>query len=86
MTERHPNIEEEWPKEIPEQLGTSTGTITAVSAKGKRLSIVKIEEDVSVPSQATSKELRAFKDRPIECLEEASQREYEIEGEEIEPE
>ena len=80
MTERHPNIEEEWPEEIPEQPGTSTGTITAVSAKGKRLSIVKIEGDVSVPSQATPKDLRAFNDRPIECLEEASQREYEIEG------
>ena len=86
MTEKHPNIEEEWPEEIPEQPGTSTGTITAVSAKGKRLSIVKIEGDVSIPSQATPKDLRAFKDRPIECLEEASQREYEIEGEEIEPE
>ena len=86
MTERHPNIEEEWPEEVPEHPGTSTGTITAVSAKGKRLSIVKIEGDVSVPSQATPKDLRAFKDRPIECLEEASQREYEIEGEGIEPE
>ena len=55
MTERHPNIEEERPEEVPEQPGTSTGTITAVSAKGKRLSIVKIEGDVSVPSQATPK-------------------------------
>ena len=54
MTERHPNIEEEWPEEIPEQPGTSTGTITAVSAKGKKLSIVKIEGDVSVPSQSNS--------------------------------
>ena len=86
MTERHPNIEEERSEEIPEQPGTSTGTITAVSAKGKRLSIIKIEGDVSVPSQATPKELRAFKDRPIECLEEASQTEYESKGEEIEPE
>ena len=86
MTEKHPNMEEEWPEEIPEQPGTSTGTITAVSAKGKRLSIIKIEGDVSIPSQATPEDLRAFKDRLIECLEEASQREYEIKGEEIEPE
>ena len=86
MAEKHPNIEKERPKEVPEQPGTSTGTITAVSVKGKRLSIVKIEGDVSVTSQATPKDLRAFKDRPIECLEEASQRKYEIEGEEIEPE
>ena len=85
MTEKHPNIEEERPEEVSEQPGTSTDTITDVSAKGKRLSIVKIEGDVSVTSQATPKDLRAFKDRPIECLEEASQREYEIEGEEIEP-
>ena len=49
-------------------------------------SLVKTEGDVSVTSQATPKDLRAFKDRPIECLEEASQRKYEIEGEEIEPE
>ena len=86
MTQKHPNIGEKWPEEVPEQPETSTGTKTAVSAKGKRLSIIKIEGDVSVPSQATPKDLRAFKDRPIECLEEASQREYEIEGEEIEPE
>ena len=44
MTEKHPNIEEEWPEEVPEQSGTSTGTITAVSAKGKRLSIDKLRE------------------------------------------
>ena len=86
MTEKHPNIEEKQPREVPEQPGTSTSTITAVSAKGKRLSIIKIEGDVSVPSQATPKDLRAFKDRPIECLEEAFQREYEIEREKIEPE
>ena len=86
MAEKHPNIEEEQPEEVPEQPGTSTGTITAVSAKGKRLSIVKIEGDVSIPSQATPKDLRASKDRQIEYLEEASRREYEIEGEEIEPE
>ena len=42
MAEKHPNIEEDGPKEVPEQPGTSTGTITAVSAKGKRLTIVKI--------------------------------------------
>ena len=86
MAEKHPNIEKEGPEEVPEQPGTSTGTITAVSVKRKRLSIIKIEGDVSVTSQATPKDLRAFKDRPIECLEEASQRKYEIEGEEIEPE
>ena len=86
MAEKHPNIEKEWPKEVQDQPGTSIGTITAVSVKGKRLFIVKIEGDVSVTSQATPKDLRAFKDRPIECLEEASQRKYEIEGEEIEPE
>ena len=74
------------PKRFQSSQETSTGTITAVSAKGKRLSIVKIEGDVSVPSQATPKDLRAFKDRLIECLEEASQIEYEIEGEGIEPE
>ena len=60
MAEKHPNIEEEWPEEVPEQPGTSTGTITAVSAKGKRLSVIKIEGDVSIPSQATPKDLRAF--------------------------
>ena len=86
MAEKHPNIEKEWPEEVPEQPGTSIGTITAVSVKGKRLSIIKIEGDVSITSQATPKDLRAFKDRPIEYLEEASQRKYEIEGEEIEPE
>ena len=32
MAEKHPNIEEERPEEVPEQPGTSTGTITAVSA------------------------------------------------------
>ena len=74
MAEKHPNIEKERPEEVPEQPGTGTGTITAVSVKGKRLSIVKIEGDVSITSQATPKDLRAFKDRPIECLEEASQK------------
>ena len=51
MAEKHPNIEKEQPKEVPEQPGTSIGTITAVSVKGKRLSIVKIEGDVSAQAK-----------------------------------
>ena len=92
MAEVYVNTEDGQPEGVPAHSeansGTSEGALTAVSVKGKKLSIVKIEEvDVKIPTkQPTPEDLRAFKDRPIECLEEASQREYEVEGEEIEPE
>ena len=64
-----------------------TGDIVlATSSKGKPIIITKIENptDVEGETEAETVDLRELKDRPIEYLQEASQREYEVEGDEDE--
>ena len=54
------------------------------SSNGKPIIITKIENltDTERETEAETVDIRAFKDRPIEYLQEASQREYEVEGDE----
>ena len=60
--------------------------VLATSSKGKPIIITKIENPTNVEgeTEAETIDLRAFKDHPIEYLQEASQREYEVEGDEDE--
>ena len=60
--------------------------VLATSSKGKPITITKIENptEIEKESEVETINLRAFKDCPIEYLHEASQREYEVEGDEDE--
>ena len=71
-------------KTVTEQTSSSSGPLVIESSKGKPIIITKIENltDVERETEAETVDLRAFKDRPIEYLQEASQREYEVEGDE----
>ena len=69
-------------KTVTEQTSSSSDPLDIKSSKGKPIIITKIENptDVEGETEAEIVDLRAFKDRPIEYLQEASQREYEVEG------
>ena len=69
-------------KTVTEQTSSSSDPLVIKSSKGKPIVITKIENptDVERETEAGTVDLRAFKDCPIEYLQEASQREYEVEG------
>ena len=71
-------------KTVTEQTLSSSAPLVVKSSKGKPIVITKIENltDVEGETEAEIVDIRAFKDRPIEYLQEASQREYEVEGDE----
>ena len=73
-------------KNVTEQTPSSSDPLVVKSFKGKPIIITKIEDliDVERETEAETVDLRAFKDRPIEYLQEASQREYEVKGDEDE--
>ena len=73
-------------KTVTEQTSSSSDPLVVKSSKGKPIVITKIENptDVERETEAETVDLRAFKDHPIEYLQEASQREYEVEGDEDE--
>ena len=71
-------------KTVTEQTLSSSDPLVVRSSKGKPIIITKIENptDVERETEAETVDIRAFKDCPIEYLQEASQREYEVEGDE----
>ena len=71
-------------KTVIEQTLSSSDPLVIKSSKGKPIIITKVENltDVERETEAETVGLRAFKDHPIEYLQEASQREYEVEGDE----
>ena len=73
-------------KNVTEQTSSSSDPLGVKSFKGKPITITKIEDptDVERETEVETVNLRAFKDRPIEYLQQASQREYEVEGDEDE--
>ena len=75
-------------KQDIEEMGKQTldtgGIVKATSSKGKPVIVTKIETPTEQESEAKTINLCKFKDRPIEYLQEASQREYEVEGDEDE--
>ena len=75
-------------KQNIEEMGKQTlgtgGIVRAASSKGKPVIVTKIKTSTEQESEAETINLREFKDHPIEYLKEASQREYEVEGDEDE--
>ena len=75
-------------KQDIEEMGKQTldigGIVKATSSKGKPVIVTKIETPTEQESEAETINLRKFKDRPIEYLQEASQRKYKVEGDEDE--
>ena len=73
-------------KTVTEKTSSSSDPLVIKSSKGKPIIITRIEDptDVKRETEAETVNLRAFKDHPIEYLQEASQREYELEGDEEE--
>ena len=75
-------------KQDIEEMGKQTldtgGIVRATSSKGKPVIVTKIETPTEQESEAETINLRKFKDHPIEYLQEALQREYEVEGNEDE--
>ena len=71
-------------KTVTEQTLSSSDPLVVRSSKGKPIIITKIENptDVEGETEAETVDIRVLKDRPIEYLQEASQREYEVEGDE----
>ena len=71
-------------KQDIEEMGKQTvdtgGIVRATSSKGKPVIVTKIETPIEQESEAETINLSKFKDRPIEYLQEASQREYEVKG------
>ena len=78
------------PKQDAEKMGKQTldtgDIVIATSSKGKPITVTKIENPTEVEgeSEVETIDLKAFKDCCIEYLQEASQREYEVEGDEDE--
>ena len=70
--------------EVAKQVLDTGDVVLATSSKGKPITVTKIETPIEQESEAETIDLREFKDRPIEHLQEASQREYKIEGDEEE--
>ena len=70
------------------QEGSQPSGLAVTTAKGKKLTVIKLEAEPVSESQPQieQSDIRAFKDCPIEHLEEAALREYEVEGDELEPE
>ena len=75
-------------KQDIEEMGKQTldtgGIVRATSSKGKPVIVTKIETPTEQESEAKTINLHKFKDHPIEYLQEALQREYEVEGDEDE--
>ena len=73
-------------KTVTEQTLSSSDPLVIKSSKGKPIIITKIENptDVEGETEAEMVDIRVFKDCPIEYLQEASQRKYEVEGDEDE--
>ena len=75
-------------KQDTEVMGKQTldsgGIVRATSSKGRPIIVTKIETPTEQESEAETITVREFKDCPIEYLEEASQRKYEVEGDEDE--
>ena len=75
-------------KQDIEEMGKQTldtgGIVRATSSKGKPVIVTKIKTPTEQESEAETINLREFKNHPIEYLQEASQREYEVEGDEDE--
>ena len=71
---------------VTEQTSRSSDPLVIKSSKGKPIIITKIENptDVEGETEAETVDIIVFKDRPIEYLQEASQREYEVQGDEDE--
>ena len=88
MAEKSGEFVQQKPEQEPEKAPDvpDTSGIAVTSAKGKQMKIIKLETDSTPQPQIQPPEILAFKDRPIEHLAEASQREYEVEGEDIEEE
>ena len=91
MAEKHDEVPEMEPEQVLEGAKDAPGTsgLTVTSTKGKKTVIVKLEMGTTAAgetSQINQPEILAFRDRPIEHLEEAALREYEVEGEDLEPE
>ena len=71
-------------KQDIEEMGKQTldtgGIVRATSSKGKPVIVTKIKTPTEQKSKAETINLHKFKDCPIEYLQEALQREYEVEG------
>ena len=68
-------------KTVTEQTSSSSDPLIIKSSKGKPIIVTKIETPVEQEKENVEEiSLQEFKDRPIEYLQEASQREYEVEG------
>ena len=69
-------------KTITEQTLSSSDPLVIKSSKGKPIIVTKFENptDVEGETEAETIDIRVFKDCPIEYLQEASQRKYEVEG------
>ena len=68
--------------------GSQVSGLAVTTTKGKKLTVIKLKAEPVSESQPQieQSDIRAFKDRPIEHLEEAALREYKVEGDELEPE
>ena len=72
-------------KMTTEEILNPSDPLVIKSSKGKQVIVTKIETRVEQEKEnAEEISLQEFKDRPIEHLQEASQREYEVEGDENE--
>ena len=72
-------------KTVTEQTSSSSDSLVVKSSKGKPVIVTKIETPVELEKEdAEEISLQEFKSHPIEYLQEASQREYEVEGDEDE--
>ena len=70
-------------KPVTEETSSSSDPLVIKSSKGKPVIITKIETPVEQDREDMEEiSLQEFKSRPIEYLQEASQREYEVEGDE----
>ena len=68
-------------KTVTEQTSSSSDPLIIKSSKGKPIIVTKIETPVEQQKENVEEiSLQEFKDSPIEYLQEASQREYEVEG------
>ena len=72
-------------KMTTEETLSSSDPLVAKSSKGKQVIVMKIETPVEQEKENTEEiSLQEFKNRPIEYLEEALQKEYKVEGDEDE--
>ena len=73
-------------KKMSEQTADAKDVVVATSSKGKPVTVTKIKDPIKIKGEGKVEniDLKAFKERPIEYLKEASLREYAIEGNEDE--